>query len=138
MIKLMTGVCILLAAVAQTIAGTPTNELTRLSKVSLQAMECSHYAAAEPEIKRLEQVGLEAGQKFLNEMAKLNNEEREVTAPYIANLWLRVSGRSTDFILGRVWQEMESAAYKSLGQKREKWPANRERQYNENNCLIVR
>lgn len=118
-------------------AETNTEEVIRLSKLTLSAMECSHFSKEEEEANRLGLIGIEAGKKFLALMPRLSPQEQKSAGQNIAMLWRGVSGYSVDFVLGRVWQEMQRIAYDSLGNETKDWDAIKFKKYTEKNCMII-
>ena len=124
--------------VSQAVAETRMEEAVRLSKLTLSAMECANLATNEGDSQRLSEVGLTAGKKFLDLLPKLTPEELKSAGPNLAILWRGVSGPSTDFVLGRVWEQMAVIAHKSLGDDTSKWDREKVRRYSEKNCMIIR
>jgi hypothetical protein len=120
------------------VAESRVNEAVRLSKLTLSAMECANFAPDDAEAGRLGEIGINAGKKFLELMPTLSEEERKSAGPDIAMLWRGVSGYSIDFVLGRVWQEMEKISYESLGDDTKAWERNKLVKYSEKNCSIIR
>jgi hypothetical protein len=84
------------------------------------------------------EIGLAAGQKFLDVVPKLSPDDQKIAGRDIAILWRGVPGHSSDFVLGRVWQEMERIVYSSLGDDTAKWEREKARKYTEKNCMIIR
>jgi hypothetical protein len=119
------------------IAETRVEEVVRLSKLTLSAMECANLAPNDADSRRLEEVGLSAGKQFLEAMPKLTQDEQKAADPKIALLWRGVPGPSIDFVLGRVWERMTDSAYKSLGDDTKKWDSEKVVKYSEKNCMII-
>ena len=129
------GVCL----TSSTIAEIRIDEVVRLSKLTLSAMQCAILATDTADSARLSEIGLVAGKKFLELAPKLSDEEAKIAGNHIAILWRGVlPGPSSDFILGRVWQEEEEEVYRSLGNDTEKWEQEKVRKFSEKNCMIIR
>lgn len=134
-IGIVVGVCL---CSVQGSAETRVEEAVQLSKLTLSAMECANFAPNDAEAGRLGEIGINAGKKFLELMPTLSDEERKSAGPNIAVLWRGVPGYSIDFVLGRVWQEIETFSYKSLGDDTKAWKYNKSVKYSEKNCSIIR
>src|ERR1700677_3859286 len=81
------------------IAETRVEEVVRLSKLTLSAMECANLAPNDADSRRLEEVGLSAGKQFLEAMPKLTKDEQKAADPKITLLWPGVPGPSIAFVL---------------------------------------
>jgi hypothetical protein len=136
-IGIVVGLCFCLSS-PQAFAENRVNEAVRLSKLTLSAMECANFAPNDEEAGRLSEIAISAGKKFLELIPTLSDEEQKLAGPNIAVLWRGVPGYSNDFVLGRVWQEMENSAYKSLGDDTKEWKYNKSVKYSEKNCSIIR
>jgi hypothetical protein len=128
----------LLSAILPAIAETRVEEVVRLSKLTLSAMECANLASNDADSQRLAEVGISAGKKFLEATPKLTQEEQKTAGRDIALLWRGVPGPSMDFILGRVWEQMTEAAYKSLGDDTKQWDREKIVKYSAKNCMVIR
>jgi hypothetical protein len=72
-------------------------------------------------------------------MGRLTDEERKAAAGRIAGVWITIlGGPSTDFVLGRLWQDIESRTYKSLGHDTQNWEREKAQNFSEKNCSIIR
>jgi hypothetical protein len=127
-IGIIVGVCLCLA---QAFAETQVEEAVRLSKLTISAIECSVLASDGNEAQRLGEIGFAAGKKFLDVIARLSTEEQKSANQNIALLWHGVPGPNSDFVLGRVWQEVEHNVYRLLGDDTEAWKNKKERMYSE-------
>jgi hypothetical protein len=121
-----------------TIAETRIDEAVRLSKLALSAMECSMLAPDKFDAQRLAEIGLASGKKYFDAVARLSAEEEKIAGNDIPEIWRGVSGISKDFVLGRVWQKMESIVYKSLGDDTGKWAREKAEKYADKHCMSLR
>ena len=89
------------------------DEEIRLSKLTVSAFECSIVAPDQTESQRLFDIGFAAGQKFLDGLSKVKNEEEKRLKENIAIFWIGkgVAGRTHDFVLGQVYSEIEAYTY---------------------------
>ena len=101
-------------------------------------MECANLAADDAGSVRLGQIALIAGRRFLDVISEMSDEERKIAGKDISGLWRAVPGPSADFILGRVWQEVEHNVSRSLGDDTSRWEREKARKYSEKNCTIIR
>jgi hypothetical protein len=129
------GICLF---ASHAVAQSRVDEAIRLSKLTLSAMECANLAPSEADFQRLFEVGLSSGKKFLDLLSKLSPEESKTASPNLAMLWRGVSGPSTDFVLGRVFEQMTTIAYKSLGEDTSKWDRDKSVRYSVKNCMLIR
>jgi hypothetical protein len=132
-----TVICVCLNA-PHASAETKVEEAVRLSKLTLSAMECANYAKDGAEAQRLASIGIAAGRQFLDAFPKLSADEQKAAGPNIALLWRGVSGPSVDFVLGQAWKEMETMAYKSLGDDTKVWDNSKLLKYSQKNCSLIR
>ena len=95
-------------------ADTQKEELIRLSKLAFSAFECSVEATNENEEARLFDVGLVAGRKFLDGMNDLGRVERDNLVKEVAPMWFYKVNRSTDFVMGEVYQFVRRFVYDQI------------------------
>ncbi len=86
------------------------DEEIRLSRLTISAFECSIVAPDQTESQRLFDIGFAAGQKFLDGLSNVRNEEEKRLKENIAVLWIGkgIPGRTHDFVLGQVYSEIEA------------------------------
>jgi hypothetical protein len=120
-----------------TVAETRIDEAVRLSKLALSAMECSMLAPDKVDAQRLAKIGLASGKQYFAAVAKLSEENEKIASKEIPAIWKGVSGISPDFVLGRVWQKMESIVQKSLGDDKSKWARKKAEKYVDKNCVSI-
>ncbi len=120
----------------------PPEELIQLSRLTMSAIECSILATNDNEAQRLGEIGVKAGKDFLNYMRlyydKLTVDEKKHVNNNVAILWHGVPGPSDDFVMGRVWQELEHIVYKRLGDNTTLWDAKRKSEFETKNCSLIK
>ena len=134
-IWIVVGVCI---GSTHTFAETRAEEAIRLSTLTVSAIECSVLSSDSSDAKRLGEIGIAAGKKFLELIPTLSAEERKSSEEHISVLWRQVSGYNSDFVMGRMWQEILTNVYWSLGDKTKEWDGNKRKKYLDKNCMIIR
>jgi hypothetical protein len=67
-----------------------------------------------------------------------SEEEEEIAGKEIPAIWRGLSGVSPEFVLGRLWQKMESIVHKSLGDDTSKWTREKAKKYADKNCMSIR
>jgi hypothetical protein len=121
--------------------GAP-EELVQLSRLTMSAIECSILATDNNEAQRLGDIGVKTGKEFLSNMRvyydKLTVDEKKHVNNNVAILWHGVSGPSDDFVMGRVWQELEHIVYKRLGDNTTLWDVNRNSEFAAKNCSLIK
>jgi len=121
-------------------AQSNVDEEIRLSKLAVSAFECSIVAPDQAESQRLFDIGFAAGQKFLDGLSNVRNEEEKRLKENIAVLWIGkgVSGRTHDFVLGQVYSEIEAYTYKDFLDDKESWTLKQDQMFAHKNCALIR
>jgi len=121
-------------------AQTYVDEEIRLSKLTVSAFECSIVAPDQTESQRLFDIGFAAGQKFLDGLSNIKNEEEKRLKENIAVLWIGkgVAGRTHDFVLGQVYSEIEAYTYKDFLDDKKSWTLKEEQVFAHKNCALIR
>jgi hypothetical protein len=116
------------------------DEEIRLSKLTVSAFECSIVAPDQTESQRLFDIGFAAGQKFLDGLSKVKNEEEKRLKENIAIFWIGkgVAGRTHDFVLGQVYSEIEAYTYKDFLDDKKSWILKEEQMFAHKNCALIR
>jgi hypothetical protein len=123
-------------------AQSRVDEEIRLSKLAVSAFECSIVAPDQTESQRLFDIGFAAGQKFLDGLSNVKNEEEEEKRlkENIAILWIGkgVAGRTHDFVLGQVYSEIEAYIYKDFLDDKNSWTLKEDQMFAHKNCILIR
>jgi hypothetical protein len=115
-----------------------TEELVRLSRLTVSAFRCSLLTDIDKESARLFMIGLTAGRGFLEGWNKLDDDERKVASEEILLLWRWSKGPTADFILGSVFDQQRSDLRRLYDIHEEIWQGRLERAYRDENCERVR
>ena len=121
-------------------AQSNVDEEIRLSKMTVSAFECSIVAPDQTESQRLFDIGFAAGQKFLDGLSNVRNEETKQLKENIAAFWIGkgVAGRTHDFVLGQVYSEIEAYTYKDFLDDKKSWILKEEQMFAHKNCALIR
>jgi hypothetical protein len=121
-------------------AQSNVDEEIRLSKLTVSAFECSIVAPDQTESQRLFDIGFAAGQKFLDGLSNVRNEEAKRLKENIAVLWIgkSVAGRTHDFVLGQVYSEIEAYTYKDFIGDNNSWALKEEQIFAHKKCALIR
>lgn len=107
------------------------------SYLALSAFECSVVATDPKEQERLFFVGLKAGREFLDFSQRNPDVAKNALSPKVAMLWHLMPGPSTDFVLGRIFQERQTEIYKDYSLDEELWKLKRQNMYRQKNCALL-
>jgi hypothetical protein len=124
-------------------AETQSDDLIRLSKLSLSAFECSVVATDKKEDARLFEVGLTAGRKFLDGMNRLEPAKMQEIEREVALIWLNKDNPSNDFVLGEVYQFIRERVFHELdyyqneGGELAILNGNKGRMFLQKNCALI-
>jgi hypothetical protein len=113
------------------------SDLMVLSKLSVSALQCSIYASDKNESKRLLELGLKSGQKYLA-LAAGNRDALERVYMRIPGTYTELDTPSADFFVGRTYGILESEFKKKLLESKETENYFRYKAYTSQNCLLVR
>lgn len=133
-------------------AQSRVEEEVRLAQLTKSAFECSAVSPEQGEERRLFEIGMATGRKFLDELNKLTEGERSATLEKSLKndkefywgefIW---AGRfavtaTTDFILGRVYENRMEEARKhyDIGGDQKAFDLKIERMYGQKNCSLIR
>jgi hypothetical protein len=84
-----------------TTQAAPTeDQLVRLSKLSMTALQCTYLAPNPAEADRLLVVGVEAGRRYV-ELARRERKSLDRAQDNIPGIYLQIDGPSADFVIGR-------------------------------------
>jgi hypothetical protein len=120
-------------------AETELEKQVKNSRLAISAFQCSFVAEDKKEQERLFQLGLNAGRDFL-EFIKANPSKYEVEFfnEKVPTFWFVTDGPTTDFVLGRIYEEHKNEIYKSLPRRNmELRKIKKEKLYHKKNCALL-
>jgi hypothetical protein len=97
-------------------------------------------APNQTESQRLFDIGFAAGQKFLDGLSNVKNEDDKRLKENIAVFWIgkSIAGRTNDFVLGQVYSEIEAYTYKDFLDDKNSWALKEEQMFAHKNCAFIR
>ena len=136
----------------------PDEAKARLSQVMYTAFECATFAAIaeqSKEVQRLTDLGLKAGREFTDALTSgaISKEEMQTVVPLMTGLMAHAGIPSTDFFVGRIYEEAYKQAFETVIQKDDRgftldvkdWVMDDELQklkaqnlYQKSNCELIR
>lgn len=114
-------------------------ELALKSALTISAFKCQMVTEDPQENERLFNLGYEAGQEFLERIAKLDPDAAKQLQQKIAVRWGMVGGPSADFALGMFYQGVVRDVLDDIAElDQELSEMKSERSYREWNCAFLK
>jgi hypothetical protein len=110
--------------------------MKRNARLTVSAFQCAVVAPDSKERERLFNMGLKAGRDFASR-ARDRGDLYERVRNDIPWLWTAVEGPSVDFIVGRIYEQLEAGIYKEYDSDKTRWDMIKGNHYRQRNCALI-